>query len=45
MHFNFTFKNNQGRIKDFSLKKISAELKANGVFDSKYDLNVSLAVR
>lgn len=42
MHFDFTFKNNQGRVKDFSLKKISAELKANGVFDSKYDLNVSL---
>ena len=41
-HFELDLKNNKGRVKDFSLKKISAELKARGVFDNRYNLNIDL---
>lgn len=40
--FHLAFKDNQGELKDFALKKIEAELKAKGFFDKAYNLNVDL---
>ena len=40
-HFHFSFKDNQGELKELSLKKIEAELKGSGVFDKDYSLNVN----
>ena len=41
-HFDINFKDKQGRLKDFSLKKIEAELKGKGVFDINYNLDIDL---
>ena len=43
-HFHFAFKEGQGQVLDFSLKKISAELIGQGFFDKDYNLNVNLGL-